>query len=363
MPFPLLSATSFTWAEFWPIVLPILSGGLAIFYLLPRPRAYPKAIGAGLGLLALLLTAILLVPARPAIPEAVAEAILFYAFSFLAIVSGALLVTQHNPARAALSFALVVLSTCGIFLLLAAPFLMAATIIIYAGAIVVTFLFVLMLAQQLGRSDADARSREPMLVTVTGFILLGALIYVLQLSYGTRDLDGLIDRLQAAAALDDPQAILDRVGSVGEKGDLFRACKETFGRHGLQKLKDQVEEEQTRWPVDDAAKVATVATLREGLDRMVHLAEQGRSQLGSLQPPGPRPLSPLSGPTAAEPLQNLRRNAGGVPQLPAENSAYLGKSLFTDFLLPVELGGVLLLVAAIGAIAIAHRRTTNERAS
>ena len=69
-----------------------------------------------------------------------------------------MLITQQNPARAALSFALVVLSTCGLFLLLAAPFLMAATIIVYAGAIVVTFLFVIMLAPADGLSDADARS-------------------------------------------------------------------------------------------------------------------------------------------------------------------------------------------------------------
>ena len=115
------------------------------------------------------------------------ETVLFYAFSGIAIVSGALLVTQRNPARAALSFALVVLSTCGLFLLLAAPFLMAATIIVYAGAIVVTFLFVLMLAQQEGLSDADARSREPLLATLTGFVLLGALLYVLKLGYATRD--------------------------------------------------------------------------------------------------------------------------------------------------------------------------------
>ena len=58
------------------------------------------------------------------------------------------------------SFALVVLSSCGLFLLQAAPFLMAATIIVYAGAIVVTFLFVIMLAHQEGPSDADYRSRE-----------------------------------------------------------------------------------------------------------------------------------------------------------------------------------------------------------
>src|SRR5258708_1446059 len=111
------------------------------------------------------------------------ETVLFYTFAALAIVAGGLLVTQRNPARAALSFALVVLSTCGLFLLLAAPFLMAATIIIYAGAIIVTFLFVLMLASQTGITDADARTREPLLATALGFLLLGCLIYVLQVSY------------------------------------------------------------------------------------------------------------------------------------------------------------------------------------
>src|SRR5262249_57140167 len=116
-----------------------------------------------------------------------AESFLFYAFSATAITSGGLLVTQRNPARAALSFALVVLSTCGLFLLLAAPFLMAATTIIYAGAIIVTFLFVIMLAQQTGISDADARSREPLLATATGFILLAVLLYALKLGYDTRE--------------------------------------------------------------------------------------------------------------------------------------------------------------------------------
>jgi NADH-quinone oxidoreductase subunit J len=46
-----------------------------------------------------------------------------------------------------------------------------------------------------------------------------------------------------------------------------------------------------------------------------------------------------------------------VERMPAENVASLGRSLFTDYLLPVELAGTLLLVATIGAIAIAGRRT------
>src|SRR5262249_4180238 len=113
-------------------------------------------------------------------------------------------VTQHNPARAALSFTLVILSTCGLFLLLAAPFLMAATIIIYAGAIIVTFLFVLMLAQQSGRSDAGLRSRPARLATITAFVLLGTLIYVLQVSYEknetVRTLDSVLARVRLARA-------------------------------------------------------------------------------------------------------------------------------------------------------------------
>ena len=61
--------------------------------------------------------------------------------------------------RSALAFAMVVLSTCGLFLLLAAPFLSAATIIIYAGAIIVTFLFVIMLSRQEGPSPREVMIR------------------------------------------------------------------------------------------------------------------------------------------------------------------------------------------------------------
>ena len=74
------------------------------------------------------------------------------------------------------------------------------------------------------------------------------------------------------------------------------------------------------------------------------------------------PLSPLSGPAANTPADDIRRNQKTLlPELPAENSAYLGRSLFTDYLLPVELAGTLLLVATIGAIAIGQRRDQGQR--
>ncbi|MFM7151904.1 MAG: NADH-quinone oxidoreductase subunit J, partial [Gemmataceae bacterium] len=72
----------------------------------------------------------------------------------------------------------------------------------------------------------------------------------------------------------------------------------------------------------------------------------------------PVPLSNMSGTAANTPPGEIRRHPGtGVPDLPADNAAFLGRSLFSDYLLAVELGGALLLVATVGAIAIAQRRS------
>src|SRR5438874_10782056 len=180
--------------ENWAILLVCALGLVAVYALLPRPRRLPLLLGVGAAVLALVLTGWLVVR----VGKLSLETFLFYLFAAIAIVAGGLLVTQQNPARAALSFAIVVLATCGLFLLQAAPFLMAATIIVYAGAIIVTFLFVIMLAQQQGLSDADQRSREPLLSSLTGFVLLGALLYVLQTGYGTGDIDDLLARVRQA---------------------------------------------------------------------------------------------------------------------------------------------------------------------
>src|SRR5437016_3106761 len=165
--------------ENWAILFVCALGLVAVYALLPRPRRLPLLLGVGTAVLALVLAGWLVVR----VGKLSLETFLFYLFAAITIVAGVLLVTQQHPARAALSFVLVVLATCGLFLLQAAPFLMAATIIVYAGAIIVTFLFVIMLAQQSGRSDADARSREPFLATITGFLLLATLLYVLKMNY------------------------------------------------------------------------------------------------------------------------------------------------------------------------------------
>jgi NADH-quinone oxidoreductase subunit J len=264
------------------------------------------------------------------------------------------MLAQSNPVHAALSFALVVLASCGLYLLLAAPFLMAATIIIYAGAIVVTFLFVLMLAQQEGPSDADTRSREPLLATVTGFLLLGALVYVIQTSYGGREIDRLLARIRQAQARATREEVLAVIGNPGTDEDLFKDSRILLRSRGWLDLDTRAERIEMASATDDLDK------LKETLSDLAALAEEARGRLAALQPPAHTPLSDLSGPSSATDPTNLRRDDEGRPVLPAENSAYLGRSLFTDFLLPVELGGTLLLVATVGAIAIAHRSSRRQ---
>src|SRR5262249_28020480 len=245
------------------------------------------------------------------------ETLSFYCFSALAVAGGALLVTQQSPARAALSFVLVVLATCGLFLLLAAPFLMAATIIVYAGAIVVTFLFVLMLAQPEGRSDADARSREPLLATLTGFVLLATLLYVIKSGSDSAEFDRLLFAKEQAArekpalegdALSPGSTLLDEVGYADLRDRIVRLTGKPEG------------EQQTEYRA-----ILAEARYRYNYERLT-----------SLRPVAGAPLSDMSGPAASTPSGEVRRDRDtGVPALPADNSAFLGRTLFTDYLLPV----------------------------
>jgi NADH-quinone oxidoreductase subunit J len=117
---------------------------------------------------------------RPGQP--LVEGALFTAFAGLMVVSGCGMQVEANPVYAALWFALVILSTCGLFLMEGAAFVSAATIIIYAGAIVVTFLFVIMLARQTGSAQYDNRFRQPVMAAVLGGLMLAVLVFVIQKS-------------------------------------------------------------------------------------------------------------------------------------------------------------------------------------
>lgn len=249
----------------WEFLFALALGALGIYLLLPSPKGKASVGGSlcAIGSLAWLCY-LGLAPS-----SLLVETALFWFFSLLAIVGAVLMATLTNSGRAAICFAMVAICVSGLMLLLAAPFLMAANIIVYAGAIVVTFLFVLMLAQQEGLSDADNRCREPALACMTGLALSASLILLLE-----RDHDMAVKFLSPSQALVAPVA--------------------------AQRAKDELV---------------------------------------------------------------LRRDQYGRPTAPRDNATFLGQTLYTSLLFPVELAGVLLLVATAGAILIAQKRSIAEVSS
>ncbi|TWT45782.1 NADH-quinone oxidoreductase subunit J [Phycisphaerae bacterium RAS1] len=84
-------------------------------------------------------------------------------------------ITHKRPVYSALYFVLVVVAVSGLLLLLNAEFLAAALLIIYAGAILVTYVFVIMLAQQNEVAPCDRDSRDPLIGCLMGFLLLSVI--------------------------------------------------------------------------------------------------------------------------------------------------------------------------------------------
>src|SRR5579863_961149 len=70
---------------------------------------------------------------------------LFYIFSALTLSCGAFVVLSRNPVNSAMFLVLSILSLAGLFVLLHAFFLAAVQVIVYAGAVIILFVFVIML--------------------------------------------------------------------------------------------------------------------------------------------------------------------------------------------------------------------------
>ncbi|MFO0969190.1 MAG: NADH-quinone oxidoreductase subunit J [Gemmataceae bacterium] len=349
--------------EFWPILLPTLLVFAAVYLLLPRVRRSHWAWGAllaGVG--------IVLVLVRVASFDAIwQEKTLFVCFSAVALAGGVMLITHQNPAHAALSFTLVIVASCGLFLLNAAPFLMAATLIIYAGAIVVTFLFVIMLAQNAGYDSADARSREPFLSCLAGFILVGATFCVIQRTYENEKLDrllGVLRQVTKARTREEAYAILGnprdqdptklRLALTYDLLPFFaeRRGAEDDGPPGA--IQGDILNLEAAWNGGEieSMKKLSAAILTKSLERYFVAQPEKERVL---------PQDPFSGLPSTETPQFDAATGRIKERLPANNTEALGLSLFTEYLVPVLGAAILLLVATIGAIAIAGRRTEELR--
>ncbi len=110
----------------------------------------------------------------------------FYIFSFIALGAALRVISHPRPVYAALYFILAILASSGLYVLLAAEFLAFALVIVYAGAILITYLFVIMLATESPTAEApealadyDKYSREPVFATLAGFVLVAALTTII----------------------------------------------------------------------------------------------------------------------------------------------------------------------------------------
>jgi NADH-quinone oxidoreductase subunit J len=89
----------------------------------------------------------------------------FYVCAALALAGASSVIIAKNPIRGAMGLLLLILSVTGLFIALDAQFLAAVQLIVYAGAIVILFLFVIML---LGPSAATPNDRRGLFVRVVG---------------------------------------------------------------------------------------------------------------------------------------------------------------------------------------------------
>jgi NADH-quinone oxidoreductase subunit J len=147
---------------------------LSLWLMLPRGAGRGRWLGVVLGFVALGLFG-----ALGWRPGSGASQWLFWVISAVTLLSAGAAVTLRSPVYCAVWFALSLLGTAGLFLFQGAQFLAVATIIVYAGAILVTFLFVLMLAQADRRAYYDRVCWEPLLSALAGAALVGILTMAL----------------------------------------------------------------------------------------------------------------------------------------------------------------------------------------
>lgn len=104
--------------------------------------------------------------------------VIFFIFGALCIAGALNLLLQRHPINSALSLIVVMTSLAVLYLLLGAEFLAAAQVIVYSGAIMVLFTFVIMLLNA-GEEERTRGSRAAYLVGFPGAAaLLGVLTYI-----------------------------------------------------------------------------------------------------------------------------------------------------------------------------------------
>jgi len=144
--------------------------------------------------------------------------VLFYIAAAVAVICTIMVITNMNAVHALLYLIVSLLSLALIFFLLGAPFAAALEVIVYAGAIMVLFVFVVMM---LNPESQTIRSRKQLLrpgmwfgPAVPAAILLGELIYVLTAARGTFPANVVVEPHELSRTLFGPYVLCVELASI-----------------------------------------------------------------------------------------------------------------------------------------------------
>ncbi|MEO0482585.1 MAG: NADH-quinone oxidoreductase subunit J [Planctomycetota bacterium] len=301
-------------------------GAIGVWLALPRKKVNPQLLGGaiagfavGLVLLGLGIGAFQNQPEMDN-PPTMLPSIYFYIFAAIALAASLRMITHPRPVYAALYFILTILSSCGLYLILSAEFMAFALVIIYAGAILITYLFVIMLATQApseeqpdALSDYDASAREPAIASGVGFVLLALLTTML--FEGVR--------------------VLDRRDEANPKGGQL-AFQTTAEADVLARLPGKVEKSLRR---------EGLITDEQSIQRN---EETGRAMIF----PDARTVLVEPSSEEGEPFDLL----DWPESLEATNTEMVGFDLLANQPGSIEIAGVILLMAMLGATVLSRRQ-------
>lgn len=227
------------------------------------------------------------------------EPILFTIFGVLAVGSAISVIAFKNPIHSALALVLTFFSLAGLFVLLGAYFVAAVQVIVYAGAIMVLFLFVIMLLNLGSLQAARQVSTAKVFSVILGFILAVEVIYI-----GVNVYNG--------TAVASSQTKSAAVGG-------------TITSEQLKQI-DAYQLDRARINSDYVPQVATQKT----------------------------DVETLTANEANELIKKLQAEMGRTDRI--------GTVLFSKFLLPFEVTSLILLAALIGVITLVKRESPNPAA-
>lgn len=130
--------------------------------------------------------------------------IVFYVLAVSAVLSAILCITQKNPVPSALWLVSTMFALAGIYVLLHAQFIAAMQVLVYAGAVMVLFLFVIMLLN-LGRDGGSDIKKGPVALVAT---FLGAALVAALVAVRGTSVAGLADRLNPGVVAGSPLGVV-----------------------------------------------------------------------------------------------------------------------------------------------------------